>query len=191
MANQGNNTVTELSASTGELVRVISATAPYEFQGIDGISSDGTDVWVANYVGSVTELSASTGDLVQVIRDANLGGVGDEDLGGQLPNAISSDGTDVWVTETGDQVTELSAATGEVVRTISGSNFDFDYPQSVSSDGTDVWVYNDDGYSVTELSASTGDLVRVISGSKSTTLIFCPRLLRTAPMFGWRPTTTR
>ena len=53
MAN-GGNSVTELSASGAAPVRVIKA-SKYGFNDPDAISSDGTDVWVANYEGeSVT-----------------------------------------------------------------------------------------------------------------------------------------
>ena len=46
--------MTELSASTGALVQVISGSS-YGFDDPVAISSDGTDVWVANYEGeSVT-----------------------------------------------------------------------------------------------------------------------------------------
>ena len=40
--------MTELSASTGALVKVISGSA-YQFNGPGAISSDGTHVWVANF----------------------------------------------------------------------------------------------------------------------------------------------
>ena len=52
--------VTELSASTGALVHVLSASS-YDSTP-DAVSSDGAHVWVANSGGNtVTELSASTG----------------------------------------------------------------------------------------------------------------------------------
>jgi hypothetical protein len=51
--------VTELSASTGALVRVIRCPS-YGFDGPEGITSDGSHVWVANFDGaSVTEFPAS------------------------------------------------------------------------------------------------------------------------------------
>ena len=83
---------------------------------------------------SVTELSASTGALVQVISGSSYGFDG--------PDAISSDGTHVWVANSGNSVTELSASTGALVQVISGSGYGFDAPEAISSDGTDVWVAN-------------------------------------------------
>ncbi len=85
------------------------------------------------------------------------------------PNAVSSDGTDVWVLNSnGNSVTELSAATGALVQFISGSKYRIKQPEAISSDGTHVWVANSPfgGGSVTELSASTGALVQVIKGAQ-------------------------
>ena len=63
----GVDSVTELSASTGALVQVISASS-YEFKYPDSVSSDGSHVWVTtSRFNSVTELKASTAALVQVI----------------------------------------------------------------------------------------------------------------------------
>ena len=132
VANQGDNTVTELNASTGAVVQTISVgNAPL------AISSDGTHVWVANYAdGTITELIASTGAVVQTIA------------GVSEPDAISSDGTHVWVANEGaDTVTELNASTGSVVQTIAVGSL----PAGVSSDGTHVWVANEDANTVTEL----------------------------------------
>ncbi len=166
VVNEPNHSVTELSASTGALVQVIqgsngSLNAPV------AISSDGTNVWVADPYrtgDSVTELSAC-GAVEQVIPIP----------GSQRLDAISSDGTNVWVADAfGNSVTELSASSGAVLQTLSGSSYGFDGPDAISSDGTNVWVANYDfdsvtelGDSVTELSASTGALVQVIQGSVS------------------------
>jgi DNA-binding beta-propeller fold protein YncE len=44
--NEGDS-VTELNAATGALVKVIRGSS-YRFNGPAGVSSDGKDVWVAN-----------------------------------------------------------------------------------------------------------------------------------------------
>ena len=60
--------------------------------------------------------------------------------GFDAPDAISCDGTHVWVANgDGDSVTELDAATGALVQVIKGS---FKEPVAISSDGADVWVAN-------------------------------------------------
>jgi hypothetical protein len=153
VANLNGNSVTELDASTGALVKVIDATKD-KFDGPSAISSDRTHVWVANeYSNSVTELNASTGARVKVIDAAKFGIFG--------PDGVDSDGTHVWVTSfEGNSVTELNASTGALVRVISGDGLS--QPEGVSSDGTHVWVttYND---SVTELKARNGAFVAVLS----------------------------
>jgi DNA-binding beta-propeller fold protein YncE len=64
----GNDSVTELSASTGALVRVISGSS-YGFKYPTAISSAGTHIWVTDGDGnSVTELSASTGALAAPVN---------------------------------------------------------------------------------------------------------------------------
>ncbi len=62
VTNGRSNTVSELDASTGDVVQTIGVgrnRAP------EAVSSDGTHVWVANGgYGTVTELDASTGAVV-------------------------------------------------------------------------------------------------------------------------------
>jgi DNA-binding beta-propeller fold protein YncE len=82
------------------------------------------------------------------------------------PSAITTDGTDVWVTNSGNNsVTEINESTRAIVQTLSSSNYDFDTPSAIASDGTNIWVANRGNNSVTELSQSTGALVQVLSDS--------------------------
>ena len=70
MSNRGGypstgGSVTEVNASTGAAVRVISEpTGRFELP--DALALRGDDLFVAN-LGSVTEVDASTGSLVRVI----------------------------------------------------------------------------------------------------------------------------
>jgi hypothetical protein len=91
VANYFGKSVTELSAKTGRLVKVISGSR-YKFDVPAAIASDGTHVWVANDT-SVTELSARTGRLVKVISGSKY----------KFADAIAiaSDGTHVWVVSSG------------------------------------------------------------------------------------------
>jgi len=79
---------------------------------------------------------------------------------GNTPQDVSSDGTDVWVTnEFSNSVSEIQASTGTVINTIAVGG----YPQGISSDGTDVWVANSNSNSVTEIRASTGTVINTIA----------------------------
>ena len=85
VANRGES-ITELSASTGALVKVIRGSS-YGFDGSLGITSDGAHVWVANPNGqSVTELSASTGAPVRVIHGSGYGFDGPAPVSRRVPS---------------------------------------------------------------------------------------------------------
>ena len=137
--------MTELSATTGAFVKVISGVA-LAFD----IAADGTHVWVSNST-SDTELNASTGAVVQTVSPP----------GQQFAESIASDGTHVWVASSDDnEVIELDASTGAVVQTLSDPAYGLDWPSGIRTDGSNVWVTNEHGNSVTEL--STGIMVQRI-----------------------------
>jgi hypothetical protein len=119
-APSGANSVIEVKAKTGALVRVISG-ASYRFNEPDAVAVDGTDVFVANYQGkSVTEFSASTGALVRVISD---------------PLGIAVDRSDAFVANfDGNSVTEFGTTGGALVRVIRGSAYEFDNPDALATD---------------------------------------------------------
>ncbi len=86
---------------------------------------------------------------------------------GAEPEAVSSDGTHVWVANSGSgTVSEIDASTGTVVNTIKVDDGPLIAPLGVSSDGTHVWVTNynsgnnTDG--VIEIDPSTGTVIQTI-----------------------------
>ena len=143
VANKGEDTVSEIEASSGTVIRTIPVGSNPE-----GVSSDGTDVWVANQ-GTVSEIEASSGTVIRTIPVDGGGG----------PDGVSSDGTHVWVANNDEStVSEIEASSGTVIRTIPvGSN-----PWGVSSDGTHVWVANNSEGTVSEIEASSGTVIRTI-----------------------------
>ncbi len=166
-----NDSVTEVSAATGALIRVISASR-YRFDAPSGIAITGDTVWVASSgwnsnggepIGSVTEISARTGALIRVISASRY----------RLfePVGIVATGHAVWVANGGDgtgndgyPVTEISARTGALIRVISASRYRLFEPVGIAATRNTVWVAN--ASSVTEISARTGALIRVISAGR-------------------------
>ena len=135
VANIWDNSVTQLNALTGAVIRTIAVGgAP------SSISSDGTNVWVTNSAdATVSRIDANTGDVRATIAVGNA------------PTGIISDGSFVWVANTNDDtVTQLAASTGAVVRTIITG----DAPTTIAVRGTEVWVGN----------AGSGDLTRIHLG---------------------------
>jgi len=56
------------------------------------------------------------------------------------PTAITVAGADLWVTNfKGNSVTEVVAATGRLVRRLSGANYGFANPAGIAFDGTYLW----------------------------------------------------
>ena len=138
-----------------------------------GVSSDGTHVWVANDAShTVSEIDAASGTVVNTIKLPTVSDGSSND-----PWAVSSDGTDVWVLnetdlpvnhtqEFGGSVIEIDAASGTVVKTIPVG----DEPTDISSDGTHVWATSAPRTpkgawargTVSEIDASTGTVVKTI-----------------------------
>jgi DNA-binding beta-propeller fold protein YncE len=144
VGSPGNGILTEIRASTGEVLRTIK-----DEDNNEGVSSDGTHVWVTERYGGVAEFSASTGEFLQWVPSVpNVGRAG-----------VSSDGKYVWVADGAEglepgfgvnEVSKISAATGEVVQTIPVGKI----PTNVSSDGTHVWVTNEGEGTVSEIRIS-------------------------------------
>ncbi len=105
MANFGGDTVTELDASTGAFVNLLGGTA---LRAPEAVASNGEHVWVTDFTNSVAELNASTGALVTVLSGSSYGFDG--------PAAITSEGTQVWVTnEKGNSVTVFSCLVADTL----------------------------------------------------------------------------
>ena len=99
----------------------------------------------------VGALPASAASVVQTI------GVGSN------PYSVSSDGTHVWVANTGSNtVTELDASTGSVVQAPIAVGI---HPYGISSDATHVWVANSGGSTVSEIEISAPSMFQVTTSS--------------------------
>jgi hypothetical protein len=90
------------------------------------------------------------------------------------PTAVVANKADVWAANIiGDSVTEFSATSGGLIRSIKGKAFKFQSPDAIALSGDDVWVANlgpdnaggQGPGSVTEFATSTGKLVRVVAGA--------------------------
>jgi outer membrane protein assembly factor BamB len=147
---RGVGSVTELNASTGQVIRIITAqTAPFDEP--TAIAISGGRVWVANLdYSSIVELNASSGAVVRTIRANSL----------NQPLAMAADHDHLWVANFfGNSVTEIKKSTGAVVRVIGAR---FNDPGGIAIAGSHVWVSNGPSNAVTELRESDGSFVRTI-----------------------------
>ena len=106
------------------------------------------------------------------------------------PLGIGSDGTHVWVVNSGgNSVTELSASTGALVKVISGSSFKFNDPSAIALGrhprlgGELRWPVGDRAHRIDGSVRQGGSRGRT---SGSTAPMPSPR---TAPTSGWRTRT--
>jgi hypothetical protein len=127
----------------------------YDFGSPRGMATDGTDVWVANYVDqsqSVTEFNATTGAWVRTIQ------------GLSNPDAVAYGDSHVFAINVfAGTVTEIDASTGAIIGTLSGSPYGFDGPGVEVSDGSHIWFLNTGNNTVTEIDASTGAWIQTLS----------------------------
>lgn len=165
--------MTELNATTGDLVRTVSLKA-HGITGLSAVSVDAQHVWVVADGGSrIAELSSATGKVLRIRRGRQRTDVS---------SGIATYGVHVWIPspEISEGVVERSAVTGRWLRTITpmhsevppgGGNKVPSYlgPEFVTADAHYVWTGNEGsltykllGGSVTQINAETGKIVRTL-----------------------------
>ncbi|HUD68966.1 MAG TPA: hypothetical protein VMQ40_01880 [Acidimicrobiales bacterium] len=149
----GNGTLTEFSASTGRVVRVVTAVKG-RFGTPVAITSDGTHLWIASRTGNhLSELAALSGAFVRTlrIRHASLDAV----------TSIAVAKRVVWVARAGSQtlVIGVNSTTG---RPVLCAAHKFGFP-AVFSDGRHIWVVDRTESRLSEVVPLNGAVVRVIS----------------------------
>jgi len=147
---QWNNTVSVISPTTGLLVKSIpvgnayvagsvSGSQPFDVSVVDGYA------WVTlKCQDAVAQIQVSNGVVVNYVSLPT----------GSLPQGIVSDGTNVWVAESGlGQVQEISTSTLAIENTISlGSG---SLPWAAVYDGAHVWVTDFNASNVVEIGQAT------------------------------------
>lgn len=114
-----------------------------------GISSNGTNVWVANNGSTtVSKISILTGTIIQTITV------------GTAPYNISIDGTYVWVTNNFSySVSKIDITSNKVIQTIPVGTS----PRGISSDGINVWVANNGTNTVSKINIESNTVVQTIT----------------------------
>jgi hypothetical protein len=165
VVDTGNNAVTEFSATTGVLIRVLTnAKGRYGFAVPTAIAVAGPDLWVTSKAGgsatdpnagTLTEIDASTGALVRRVSNAS------DAL--EKPSGIAFDGTHLWISDAAiNAVTELTP-TGALTRVVRNNSLDQEYgfasPTLVVGSSPDIYVISPGSSSpmVTQITASTAE----------------------------------
>lgn len=150
------NSVTELNATNGALVRIISS--PKDKISIpDAVIVLGSNVWVGSTRNTrMVELNASNGSLVWTTN-----GTGSFY---SSPLALTVTGSNFWEANR-YAVSEISGTTRARRRTVSVDRGHRTEISEIASNGSDAWVTNIAGNSVSEINAATGARVRVLGAA--------------------------
>jgi hypothetical protein len=163
------NTVSEVSATTDEPIRVVVGDARNGIDGPTALAYDGKHIWVANGTGdSVTELDASSGTVVRTIRGPCTVQPSGATVQCGGANAIVADAKDVWVENlTYGQITELDTATGAVVKNISMQS---NPTLGMTLGGGHLWIVDlaslPGSDSISELDPATDHVIKVLVPTK-------------------------
>lgn len=162
-----SDSAAELNASDGAVVRVMRAKS-YDFDFDTGpIDFSGQNAWVLNaHNESVTELDAKSGALIRVVHlhIKAVSKLAPEMFYSPLNMTIS--GSRVMVSDmtiTGNQIIELNAISGSVIRVIKAGNGPWRGTTGImAADGDYVWITGYGFGRLVELDSRTGSVIRVI-----------------------------
>jgi len=169
VADKANNSLTEIDARTGKLVRVI---ANQGLSAPDGVAVGGGSVWVADQATSgVTQIDEASGRVVTTKTDANAS------YGFWHPTLMISTGPNIYVATplgTSPMVTKVSTASAKPYWFMCNTNgpYYFSVLSAFAITGNDLWVASQTGANsktpgaahgaLTELQLGSGALVRTL-----------------------------
>lgn len=158
VANRASNSVSELRASGGSFVALISG-GRFRINKPSALLVVGKYLFVANEGNdTVTVISAVTGKLVRVISGSRYHLAG--------PSGLAQDASGhLFILGMHGSVTEVGASTGRLVATATGGGFGFDGPSAIAVAYGHVFVTNASGNTVSELRTSNLSLVSVLSSA--------------------------
>jgi streptogramin lyase len=159
--NHGNDSVTELTASSGysaasaiNITNTTFGTSATNFSSPDGIAIDGSGyIWVSNHHNNtVTRLTMTGAAVTSAVNFSNT----TSNFGFNGPDGLVVDQSgNVWIpNDTGNSVTELNTTNGTGVN-ITSPGFSAPDASAVDQSGN-IWTTNTNGNSVTEFVVSSG-----------------------------------
>lgn len=181
-----NRTIRKIVISTGA-VTTLAGTARFtgsadgigsaaKFYGPSGINTDGTNLYVADYGNTVRKIVISTGAVTTLAGTAWVGGSADgigPAASFSMPRGITSDGTSLYVTESGNNTIRKIVISSGAVTTLAGAPgltdgigtaARFSSPIGMTTDGTNLFVTDEANSTIRKIVISTGT-VTTFAGS--------------------------
>jgi len=181
IADSSNGVIRKLVIATGEVsvVAVSSGDLVAGFSYPVGIATDGTNLFITDMLDrTIKKLVIATGIMTTVAGGAGNSGPTDG-IGTaarfNLPFGITTDGTNLFVTDYYDEtIRKIVVATGEVstvAGTVSPGSIDgngtsakFSYPNALTTDGTNLYVADSSNYTVRKINITSG-VVTTLAGT--------------------------
>lgn len=173
--------VTTLAGTAGEFGSADGAGVVARFSSPSGITSDGTNLYVADYGNStIRQIVIATGVVTTLAGSAGVSGSADGTGTAaefNFPRGITSDGINLYVADTSNQtIRQIVIATG-VVTTLAGTaggfgSFSdgtgaaagFSYPRGITTDNTNLYVTDNGNHAIRQIVIATG-VVTTLAGN--------------------------
>jgi hypothetical protein len=187
VADSSNHMIRKIVISTGVVTTLAGSTASGSSDGIGvaarfdsprGLATDGTNVYVADmYNNMIRKIVISTGAVTTLAGSTTYGALDGTGTNASFsyPNGVATDGTNLYVADSrNNMVRKIVISTG-VVTTLAGStasghsdgtgtDASFFYPFGVATDGTNVYVADSANNMIRKVVISTG-VVTTLAGS--------------------------
>ena len=174
------STVVTTLAGTGSSGSANGTGTSSSFYSPYGITTDGTNLYVADYGNHlIRKIVISTGAVTTVAGTGSSGSANGTGTSASFynPEGITTDGTNLYVTEFGnDLIRKIVISTG-VVTTVAGTgssgsangtgtSASFDEPKEITTDGTNLYVADYGNHLIRKIVISTG-AVTTVAGTGS------------------------
>ena len=192
VADSNNSTIRKIVIATGAVTTVAGTAlatgsiddtgAAARFAGPDGITTDGTNLYVADtFNHTIRKIVIATGAVTTVSGSAGVAGATDGTAAARFsyPHGITTDGVNLYVADSGNStIRQIIIATG-AVSTVAGSAgvtgstdgtaaAKFKSPQYITTDGANLYVADTGNHTIRKIVIATG-AVTTLSGSAGMT----------------------
>lgn len=210
VADTGNNTVRKIAISDGTVSTVAGKATSYglangigasaRFDGPEGVTTDGTNLYVTDSRNNtIRKIVISTGEVSTIAGTAGNGGSADgtgSSASFFRPIGITTDGTNLYVADSGNETIRKIVISSGVVTTLAGTALNrgssdgigpsasFFGPCGITTDGTNLYVTDSSNSTIRKIVISTGAVstfagnagsVGAIDGTATTARFWSPQ----------------
>lgn len=192
VADTGNHTIRQIVIATGAVTTLAGSQDQYitgttdatgtlaRFNGPHGVTTDGTYVWVADRTNhTIRKIVISTGAVTTIAGIAGSPGFLDHATGTSatfnLPTGITTDGTNLYVTDSGTHLVRKIVISSGAVSTIAGTGTTgtadgdgtaaaFNNPYGIATDGTYLYVVDNTNATIRKITIASPYTVSTLVG---------------------------